>query len=131
MNFDIKKIYMEQRNKIEGIFVSSNLVVGTHISVLSPSGKYRLDINQYYTGKYGDDYLSRGEVTRTKDEEIIADVKRTDANFWYVWINHTNGDEYLLCGEHPQTYSIINLTKATTNVYFSEASLKDEDFYLL
>ena len=90
---------------------------------MSPSGLYKLQIFEYasYRENYGN--YSRGIVSEISSGKIIADVKRNYGHFWHSWIEHPNGNEYLLCGEDYQGYSVVNLTQANYR-----ACLPDEEF---
>ena len=59
-------------------------------------------------------------VRRAADGKIIADVKRNFGHFWHTWVEHPNGNEYMLCGEDYQGYSLVNLTREICRVYFPE-----------
>src|SRR5262249_37605987 len=72
--------------------------------------------------------VSRGIVVRTHDGQAIADVKRNYGSFWYGWVHHPNGDDYLLCGEDYQGYSVINLTTGKSNVYFPDTGCGGSGF---
>jgi hypothetical protein len=111
--------YRERRTAIEHFFVPENQIAGSAHRALSPSGRYALEVGRYTTGPNSWDY-SRGVVTRLSDGLVVADVKRNFGHFWQAWVAHPNGNEYLLCGEDYQGYSVINLTQATQAVYFPE-----------
>jgi hypothetical protein len=70
---------------------------------------------------------SRGRVT-TQDDRPIADIKRNYSHFWYSWVQHANGNEYLLCGEDYQGQTVVNLTHETTNNYLPQAAYRGHGF---
>lgn len=76
------------------------------VSIISPSGKYSLTIEHYKT-KDGCWNYTRGVVK--EGDNLITNVDRNYHHFWYHFVQHSNGYEYLLCGEDYQGYSIINL----------------------
>lgn len=119
--------YLEKRKAIEHAFVPENKVVDSRKLVVSPSGHYELEIERYSTDPNSWNY-SRGIIRRTSDQKFIADVKRNYGHFWYAWVEHINGNEYLLCGEDYQGYSIINLTQEKYNVFFPEDGHKGLGF---
>lgn len=119
--------YAEWRKGVEARFVPENRVSDTLKTVESPCGKYRLDICQYATGPNRWGY-SRGTITRKHDDEILADVKRNYGHFWHAWVQHPNGNDYALCGEDYQGYSVINLTTEKTNVFFPDDGFKGWGF---
>jgi hypothetical protein len=118
----------DRRLLIEQLFVPENLIVGSRQSSVSPSGRYRLDIDRYTTGPKTWCY-SRGIVWRLSDEAVIADVKRNYGHFWHAWVpQHPSGHEYLLCGEDYQGYTVINLDLATVLTYLPPEAEKGWGF---
>lgn len=59
---------------------------------------------------------------------MVADIKRNYGAFWHAWVPHPNGNEYLLCGENYQGYTIINLTQETTVSYLPPEARKGFGF---
>jgi hypothetical protein len=111
--------YREKRRAIEQFFTAENRIADSSQISVSPSGRFELETSRYSTGPKTWNY-SRGIVTRVVDGQTIADVKRNFGHFWHGWVQHANGNEYLLCGEDFQGYSLINLTAGTSRVYFPE-----------
>lgn len=112
--------YTEQRREIEEIFASYARLEGDDQEYVSPSGLYQLDTSRYgVPGKVCWEY-SRGIVKRLADGKVLADVKRNYGHFWHAWVDHPNGNEYLLCGEDYQGYYVVNLTQGQHEVYFPE-----------
>jgi hypothetical protein len=111
--------HAEPRKRIEAFFVPEHRLEATAKIVLSPCARYRLEICEYSTGPNTWNY-SRGIVMRQADGQLIADVKRNYGHFWHAWVQHPNGNDYLLCGEDDQGYSVINLTTGASHVYFPE-----------
>lgn len=97
--------YRERRKAIERFFIEENVVAGSDKTAVSPFGKYEIEIRRYSTGPNSWNY-SRGIVRRLSDNKIIADIKRNYGHFWHAWVHHINGNEYLLCGEDYQGYSV-------------------------
>ena len=111
--------YQEMRSQIDKVFGRAvRLEDQTSIS-LSPTGEYQLEIATFSTGPNSWEY-SRGIVTRVSDGRLLADIKRNYGHFWYCWIAHPNGKEYLLCGEDYQGYSVLNLSEERCSVHFPE-----------
>lgn len=119
--------YIERRIKIEQIFIPENKIADSKKIRVSPSGNFQFEFYRYSTGPKTWEY-SRAIVTRISDSEVIADIKRNYGAFWHVWSEHPNGNEYLLCGEDYQGYSVINLTTGDYHVYFPEAGYKGAGF---
>jgi hypothetical protein len=90
------------------------------------SDKYTLTIQTY---KQGEQYWSytRGLI-KTSAGELIFDIKRNYSDFWYKFIEHFNGNDYLLCGEDYQGYNILNLTTKQNHKYISEDADKGFGF---
>lgn len=121
------KHYAERRKELEALFDAKNRIEDTANTIDSPCGNYRLEICRYATGP-NTWKVSRGIVTRMHDRQLIADVKRNFDHFWYSWVQHPNGNDYLLCGEDYQGYSVINLTTGKSTVYFPDAGVKGFGF---
>lgn len=119
--------YLEKRNHIEKFFTPENLKTDSGTVDFSPSGKFRIETNRYFTLPNSWEY-SRGIVTRLENGEVIADIKRNYGHFWHSWVQHANGNEYLLCGEDYQGYSVLNLVARKYQVYFPEAGYKGAGF---
>jgi hypothetical protein len=119
--------YRERRRTIESFFSLENRVPDSVQVSDSPSGTFRLETCHYSTGQKTWNY-SRGIVKRIDDDTIIADVKRNFGHFWHTWVGHADGNEYLLCGEDYQGYSIVNLTAGTCKTFFPEEGYKGRGF---
>jgi hypothetical protein len=73
-------------------------------TVLSPSGRYRLDIYGIKTSGWG---YSKGIVIRLADGCPVSEVLRNYSVFPYCWVeDHVDGHDYLVCGwdYQAQTY---------------------------
>ena len=116
--------YLEWRKDIEEFFAAVPVAEPTETST-SPDGRFRLEIAEYTgDGKY----FSRGIVRRLANSEMVADVKRNYSDFWYRWISHPNGNEYLLCGEDYQGHSCVNLTDGAYHVDFPDDGYRGAGF---
>ena len=111
----------EKRQVIEKFFILENLKAGSHMEHLSPSGEYLLAVDIYSTGPKTWEY-SRGIVTRQSDGKMIADVKRNIGHFWHAWVRHSAGNEYLLCGEDYQGYTVIDLTNFSVKNHLPDSA---------
>lgn len=119
--------YLERRKNIEKIFVPENRLGDSKKIIESSDGKFQLEYYRYSTGPKTWEY-SRGIIKRVLDGKVIADIKRNYGAFWHIWSKHPNGNEYFLCGEDYQGYSIVNLTTGDYHVYFPEAGYKGAGF---
>ena len=119
--------YKRWRQRIESHFQESRRDPQSQDVVLSPSGNFQLTIDSYSTGEHSWAY-TRGRVRSTGNSEIIADIKRNYSHFWFAWVHHRNGFEYLLCGEDYQGQSIVNLNKGETYNHFPESGYNGGGF---
>lgn len=112
--------YIEKRSSVEDVFSRYSKLEGEDQEFASPSGQYKLCVSRYgVPGKVSWEY-SRGIVSRVSGGKVIADVKRNYGHFWHTFVDHPDGNEYLLCGEDYQGYSAVNLTEGGYRVYFPE-----------
>lgn len=119
--------YLEIRKQIEQFFIPENIKPDSGKIDVSPSGKFRIEINRYFTLPNRWEY-SRGIVTNISSGAVIADIKRNYVAFWHTWVQHPNGYEYLLCGEDYQGYSVLNLNTGKYQAYLPEAGYKGVGF---
>lgn len=76
---------------------------------LSPSGKYKL-VTARFTTKPGAWDYSQGKVFRVGSDTPIAIIQRNYGAFPFAWVEqHANGHDYLVCGEHYQGQTVIEL----------------------
>jgi hypothetical protein len=108
-------------------FTNKHLIKDKSKYSISETGNYSLDVTWYTTGKGCWNY-SRGIVKDVKTGNIIADVKRNYSSFWFEWVKHENGNEYLLCGENYQGYTCINLTQEKRYDYLPEEAKEGVGF---
>jgi len=120
--------YIEQRKEFEASFKRYTKIVDSEQEFVSPSGIYKLKISKYGNGDEVCWNYSRGIVSKMAGGKILADVKRNIGHFWHNWVEHPNGNEYLLCGEDYQGYSVVNLTQATYQVYFPDEGYQGVGF---
>lgn len=116
----MEKDYSGRRRHIESQFKWHRRDRQKTRQSVSPSGNFELTIDTYSTGKTTWPY-TRGIVRRARGGKVVADVKRNFSHFWHSWVQHANGNEYLLCGEDYQGQTIINLTTGDTQSYFPES----------
>jgi hypothetical protein len=118
--------YANRRAEFEARFALAVPVPGEMETHSSPSGQYVLQTSQYadVTG-WG---FSRGLVRRQDDEQLIADIKRNLRSFWHAWIIHQNGNEYLLCGEDYQGYTVLECQTGRMRAHFPEDGFEGAGF---
>lgn len=117
--------YIDRRKRTEDSF-DKYISINSIVEYESLSGNYKLIISSYKIQEGCWSY-TKGEV-RNKDGEVIFTVFRNYSDFLYRWIEHNNGNEYLLCGEDYQGYVILNLTQKKKHVYFPESGIKGYGF---
>lgn len=114
--------YKNKRERLEKAFEKYSLINGKDGEEVSPSGNYKICISRYETGKDSWDY-TKGTIYNKQGEEFFV-ILRNYSDFWYEWIEHKNGNEYLLCGEDYQGYVVLNLTQKIKHTYFPEEGFK-------
>lgn len=96
--------------------------------VVSPSGKYRLEVKQYAT-RPGAWEVTNGIVYRTEDNHVIADVARNYYSFPYAWAEeHPTGHDYLICGFDYQGQTLIELDTGVRIDHLPESAKKGAGF---
>ena len=116
---DLKQ-YLEWRESRAWVFLE--VEKEHHKEYLSPCKKYKLDIYKYPTHEGKSNY-TEGVITRLADNKELGSVKRNYDSFPYIFINN-----YLICGEDYQGYSIVDLEKEEHNVYFPDEGFKGHGF---
>lgn len=119
--------YKEAREKIEQSFNEYTPLREQEKEYLSPSGKYLLCVTPYKT-KEGCWNYTKGIIYNNTTGEEIFTIFRNYSSFWHKWIDHQNGNEYLLCGEDYQGYVCLNMTENKKHVYFHENGFKGWGF---
>ena len=90
-------------------FKQSNKDIDSWKAAVSESGKYRIEIYEYSTGK-GTWSYSEATLYSTTTNKIIQTVRRNYPAFPYIFIeNHLDGHDYLVCGESYQGATVVQL----------------------
>ena len=118
--------YKERREKLEKSFEKYIPLLDKKVESISPSGNYKLIMISYDTGE-GFWNFTKGVIYNKSEEEIFT-IYRNYHIFPFQWIEHQNGNEYLLCGEDYQGYVTLNLTEKKKHVYFSDEGFKGWGF---
>lgn len=106
---DVKKRISQVRWMIRKrmIFMKKNAQLDLKTEHQSPSGKYRLEVVPYKTGKNTWNYTC-GVIFQGKRK--ITEVRRNYSRFPFAFVeNHPNGHDYLICGEDYQGQTIVEL----------------------
>lgn len=99
---------------------------GDPVEKFSPSGKYKLVVEVFSTGKNTWAY-SQGTVY--KDNEIVGQIRRNYAAFPFAWVeNHPNGHDYLIGGEDYQGQTVIELDTGKRRELLPEEAKKGHGF---
>jgi hypothetical protein len=117
--------YLEERKQFEEEF-NKYVLIGEVRDHTSPSGNYQISISSYET-KAGCWNATKGVVSNTDGEELFT-IFRNYHSFLWSWVEHDNGNEYLLCGEDYQGYVILNLTQKIKHTYFPKSALDGVGF---
>ena len=116
---DLEK-YKEWRESRAWVFTDT--IRDHEEQVVSPCKKYVLDIYKYPTHEGKSNY-KEGVVTRLSDNKEIVSIKRNYSSFPFKFIN-----DYLICGEDYQGYTIVDLDKEEQSIYFPDAGFKGHGF---
>jgi len=126
--------YLVQREGIDDFFVETNRCTeGPGVPVqehVSPSGRYRLMVTSYGTGKGAWRY-TRGEVFRVVDGHLgerVADVKRNYTSFPFSWMEgHPKGD-FLIAGNDYQGQMFCELTTGRMKSHIPDEAFDGHGF---
>jgi hypothetical protein len=113
--------YKARRKKMEEF--AAKLSPQDERIIYSPSLNYELRTYQLETEKGCWNY-TKGVVRDLRTGEELFTILRNYSSFLFRWIEHENGNEYLLCGEDYQGYVCLNLTKRQKHVYFPDAGFQ-------
>lgn len=111
-----------------GFFIPENEIIGSSKEIFSTSGKYKLVISMFKTAKGSWNY-SQGIIYRKDNDKPIAIVQRNYCSFPNLFIEgHSNGHDYLVCGENYQGQTIIELDTGMRRDSMSDGSDKGIGF---
>ena len=120
-NFANDERYLKIRKSVDELFEKNEFKPAV-FEEISPCGKYRINIRHLDNGKGYWDYIE-GIITLVKTNEELFIIRRNYGTWWSRFINHQNGNDYLLCGEDYQGYVCLNLTEKKKHVYYPEGAL--------
>lgn len=118
--------YLKRRQHTEERFARMTPVTVPGEVHISPSGNFSLEVLQYQEEGHGWNY-SRGVVRKAATGELVADVRRNWAVFWFSWVLRPGG-EYLLCGEDYQGYNVIELCTGRNVLTFPPEAYEGQGF---
>ena len=121
-------LHIGDRTAFQARFDELFPVADSSAEVRSPCGRYTLELCRHteypedmtqttFLKKPGGIDYSSAVVRETEGGRVIAEVRRNHPLFWWEWIDHPNGNAYLLCAEDVAGYSVINLTSGETSHY--------------
>jgi len=96
-------------------------------NILSPDNKYRLTLTEYSTKKGCWNY-TQGLVYKTKEEQLLFEVRRNYSSFPYSWIDHPSGHQYLVCGADYQGQTVLELDTGERKDYIPPEAKKGYGF---
>jgi len=97
----------------------------------SDDKKYSLEVSYYKNGILEDHIWnsSRGLVRNEEVGKLLFDIRRGYPAFWHLFVNHLNGNSYLLCGrDYHGGYNILDLTNQIDNEYKPDHSNNKQYF---
>lgn len=101
---------------------------GESTEQLSPSGKYKLVLTSFSTGK-GTWSYRQGQVYTQGSDTPIATVQRNYHSFPFLFVEgHPNGHDYLVCGEDYQGQTVIELDTGRRRDELPDAAKKGHGF---
>lgn len=105
-NIISEKEYILQKKDLEQYFVENNLIKSK--TKQYEYKEYILEVEEYKTREKCWNY-TKGIIK--KNGIKICEIKRNYSSFFHLFYSHSNGNDYLICGEDYQGYTIFNLTK--------------------
>ena len=114
--------YCEERQPVDRFFDAGPTVAAEQVH-RSPSGRYRLTVDEYADVDY-----TRGRVFA--GDRVLADVRRDDGLFDFAWAEaHPNGHDYLLCGEAYEVQTVIELDAARRTDFVPDDARQGNAFH--
>lgn len=92
-----------------------------------PHNEFKLVVSSYETKKGCWNY-TQGLVYKEGIDKPLFDVKRNYASFPYLWIDHPNGHQYLVCGADYQGQTVLELDTGKRRDFLPEAAKKGHGF---
>lgn len=128
LNFSMEeKIAVGKINTLE-VFIKSKPNKENIKEELSPSGRYKLTVTPYTTGKNTWNY-TQGVVTNVDTGKVIDTIYRNYSVLPRLWIeNHKNGHDYLVSGENYQGQTVIELDTGNRRDYLPETAIHGAGF---
>ena len=113
----------QKRAEIEKFFNPALILPNEHITNVSTSGNYLLDINVYAVNDPDRNWhISVATITDLRTKEVVTKIKRNDDNFFYTWI-HCGETEYFICSEDIEGQTIVDLSHRQLASYYSDDDL--------
>jgi len=115
--------YFRYKNSLKKFYIKDNLIKSDKISL---NNLFDLEINYYKTNKEIPNF-SQGIITNNKTFHNIY-INRNYSDFPFLFITHTNGRCYLICGEEYQGFTVVNLNTQQKINHFSKGYLTNKGF---
>jgi len=120
-------------NNIDEYFIEENIKPTKAPDIRhSDDNKYRVVVSYYTIGTPEKRYwnFTRGKVYSNETDELLFDIKRNYSSFYSLFLHHTNGNDYMVCGrDYHGGYSILDLTNRKEYCYEPETTYKYQQFF--
>lgn len=111
---------------LKKFFCEDNHLTDLDTSEYSLDQRYMITIQIYRTREYCWNY-TQALVYHADTQKLIVDLRRNYDDFWYQWLFIPSGD-YLLCAQHYQGYSVVNLATGKVKDYVPSEAKRNEGF---
>jgi hypothetical protein len=108
------KQYQQYRNSLDNFYQSKNWL---NTKIITLTSMFTLEIKYYQTSKYLPN-ITKGILHNGNGNKI--EIRRNYADFPYLFMEHINGNPYLICGEEYQGFTIINCLSFTKITHLSD-----------
>ncbi|MDO1451832.1 hypothetical protein Q0590_36520 [Rhodocytophaga aerolata] len=127
-NIALSPQYENHQKQFDYIFQKAHLI---HTTSQEVSPKYRLDIHHYHHGyltseKSGYSISCQQLILRNQVGESVFEYKNRFGYVFYHYLQHSNTNEYLLCGNDLHEYVVYNITRNQVHQYASPGLLQPE-----
>jgi hypothetical protein len=120
--------YQNYRRQFEYIFQDAYF---THSSASDLSEKYRLEIHHYNhfyqaSEKAGRSVNCQKVALLNQAGETIFQYKNLFGRPFWRYLQHSNTEEFFICGNDPEQYAVCNMTQKQAREYVSRCVLEPE-----
>lgn len=135
MNYANDPWYESRRERVMALLAEGKPLRGKRERRNSPLGKYTLELTPYSVKDSKCPYYSFVDIVSTADGTRIGKVVRNEADFPFLFIENENGNDYLMCAEDYQGFTIICINSGKRWNFVPEKARRDlalriTDFHL-